>query len=110
MSNHFLLFAFLATSLLISTSSQGSECTANTIQIIGNGQVSLNPDIVRITITAKGEGSTAKIALNSLNVQVNTLLGKFNTLGLPAANYSTSSININQVYNYETSPATLTGS
>lgn len=99
-----LLLAFVATALT------QNSCTSNTFQVTGNGAVSLVPDIVRFSITTTGKGATAAIALNNLNTQINTLLSIFNSYNLPAANYSTSGININQVYDYSTNPNTITGS
>jgi uncharacterized protein len=108
MTSH--LFLLLLAAMLACSQAQGSECSANTIQITGNGQVSLNPDIVSLSISATGNGSTAKTALSNLNGQINTILGIFSAQNIPSANYSTSSININQVYDYSKDPVTITGS
>lgn len=104
------LFLSVLASLLSLYLAQGSICTANTFQITGNGKVSVNPDIIRVNIAASGDGLTAAAALSSLNARVNNLLKTFSLNNIPAANYSTSSININQNYNYSNKPVTVTGS
>lgn len=109
MSHHFLL-SLLAAILLVSAAALDTSCTANTFQIVGSGQVSFNPDIVRLTISATGNGTSASAALSNLNAQINIILSKFNSFSIPEANYSTSGININQVYDYSTTPYTISGS
>ena len=109
MANQIPSFLLLIT-LLTVAAGQDYQCTANTFTVIGNGQVSLTPDIVQVTISATGNGTTAAAALNRLNTQINTILKTFSTLNIPSSNYSTSAININQIYNYSNSPATLLGS
>jgi uncharacterized protein len=108
MTNKFL--TLLIASIMVLASAQGNQCTANTFQVTGNGAISVSPDIVYLTISAVGNGSTAASALSKLNTQVNTILSAFKTLNIPAANYSTSSISIKQLYNYSNTPVTLEGS
>lgn len=109
MASHHFTFLTLA-ALLVFAVAQGNQCTANTFQITGNGQVSVAPDIVHLTISATGEGSVAATALSKLNTQINTIIKAFTTLNIPSANYSTSGISINQVYNYSNKPVTIEGS
>ncbi len=108
MTNKFL--PLLITSIIVLASAQGNQCSANTFYVTGNGAISVSPDIVYVTIEAVGNGSKAAAALSKLNTQVNTILSAFKTLNIPPSNYSTSSISINQVYNYENNPATIEGS
>jgi uncharacterized protein YggE len=109
MANQISTFLLLI-ALLTLAASLDYQCTANTFTVIGNGQVSFTPDIVQVTISATGNGTTAAAALNRLNTQINTVLRAFSTLNIPSSNYSTSAININQIYNYSNSPVTLLGS
>lgn len=108
MTNKFL--SLLLASLLILTAAQGNQCSTNTFQVTGNGRVAVSPDIVTVTIESKGNGSSSGAALSKLNTQVNAILAVFNNLRIPPSNYSTSSISINQLYNYSNTPVTPIGS
>lgn len=108
MANHLLFFVAIAVILAFS-SGQDIRCTANTFKVIGNGQVDILPDIVKVTISATGNGATPALALADLNNQITALINIFTNLGIPTANYSTTSININQVYNYSNNPANIIG-
>jgi uncharacterized protein YggE len=108
MVDHCLFVAVLFAFLAINT--QGNLCTSNTFQITGNGKVSVNPDIVSFTVSATSDGDSASLALSNLNLRINSLLKTFNATGIPPANYSTSGININEVYNYSMTPTTIIGS
>jgi uncharacterized protein YggE len=108
MANHLLFFVAIAVLVSISAN-QDISCTAGTFKITGNGQVFLTPDIITVTILITGNGATPAAALNNLNSQITALIGIFNNQGIPAANYSTSNININQVYDYSVSPAVISG-
>lgn len=98
MKNIFLLLTGLV--ILIAQVSAQASCTANTFQVTGNGVISIVPDIVSFSITATGNGATASAALNNLNTQINAILSTFNSFSIPSTNYSTSGININQIFNY----------
>ena len=102
----FLLFLLISIPALADT----NECTINTFSITGNAELSLTPTIVKVTISGKGEGLTASSALSKLNVQINSLLKTVTSLNIPAGNYSTTAINVNQVLNYSSDPVKIVGS
>lgn len=106
----YLLFFLAVTALFVLTHSQGEECTINTFKITGNGVVYLTPDIATLSLSATGNGATASAALASLNSQITSLINVFKSQGIPSGNYSTSSINIYDVYDYSVSPYRKTGS
>jgi uncharacterized protein YggE len=99
-----ICFLLLSSLLIVGSLAQASCCSVNTINIIGAGSVSLTPDIASISITVSKNGTTTLEALSNLNIQVNQLLAIFKAQNIPAANYSTSSITLDQVYNYNTTP------
>ena len=43
-------------------------------------------------------------------MQINSLLKTITSLNIPAGNYSTTAINVNQVFNYSSDPVKLIGS
>jgi uncharacterized protein YggE len=108
-----LRFSGIAVLLLVACAVEvaraGDCCTVNTISTVGAGKVTVQADISTISITVRGNDTTTSAALNRLNTQVKALIGVFAQQGLPTANYSTSSINFNQIYDYSKSPYVATG-
>lgn len=106
----YLLFLVAITALIALSYTQDAECTINTFRINGNGVVYITPDIATLSLTATGNGPSAAAALANMNTQVAALTGVFKAQGIPNGNYSTSSINIYDVYDYSTSPYRISGS
>lgn len=106
----YLLFLVGIAALLVFSQAQGSGCTIDTFKVNGNGQIFLTPDIATLSIMITGNGNTASAALTDVNNQINNLIAALKNLGIPATNYTTQSINIYDVYNYQTTPYTITGS
>jgi len=101
---------FLCLSLvLIVTITQESCCSANTISIVGNGLVNVTPDIAQINVGVVAFGHTSSIALSNANKQIYLVLAYLKANNIPAANFSTSSINLNPQYDYSTSVAVIVG-
>jgi len=90
-----LIFAFIA--LVIS---QESCCRLQTLSVQGNGRVSIDPDIASLTLYANADGKTSAEALSKVNGIIQKATVILQTFGLPKANYTTSSINLNPQYNY----------
>jgi hypothetical protein len=80
--------------------SQDSCCLQNVLSIVGNGKVSVDPDIATFTIYISRNGKTSSEALSKVNAIVQKATGILTAFGLPKANYSTSSINLYPQYNY----------
>jgi uncharacterized protein YggE len=105
------LLAFLSVVLLlISSNAQNLHCTIDTHKIQGNGQILMTPDIATFSISASGNGASASLALADLNTRINAIVAAFKSQGIPAGNYSTSTITIYNTYNYNTNPYTINGS
>jgi len=79
---------------------QEACCKLQTLTVTGNGRVSIDPDIASFTLNANAQGKTSSEALSKVNgiiQRASTILANF---GLPKANYTTSELNLNPVYNY----------
>lgn len=109
MSNSLLILVAI-TLLFLGGHSQTGQCTIDTFRIQGNGQVTITPDIAVFSISVSGTGKTAALALAGVNSGISAVLAAFKSLGIPSANYSTSTITIYDIYNYSTNPYTITGS
>ncbi len=109
MSNQLLLLVSI-TLLILSVKTQDSQCIIDTYKIQGNGKVNITPDIAVFSVTANGNGPTAAVALANVNSGIAAIVAAFKAQGIPTANYSTSTITIYDVYNYNTVPYTITGS
>lgn len=105
-----LLLLVVIAVLLTSCQSQDSQCILDTFKVSGNGQVNVNPTIAVFSIYAIGNGASAALALQALNDKISAIQAAFNANGVPNSNYSTSSINIYNTYNYSTNPYTIMGS
>lgn len=109
MKSQLLLFVTMAV-LLMHCQAQGGQCTINTFKVTGNALINVNPTIAIFSISTVGNGATAALALQNLNGKINSIVAAFKFNGVPNGNYSTSSINIYNTYNYNTNPYTITGS
>jgi uncharacterized protein YggE len=76
---------------------------------LGTSTVNITPDIAEISITANANDTTSAAALSSVNTLVDSLIAVFDSLNIPAADYSTSSITLTQQINYYLSPYQVIG-
>jgi uncharacterized protein YggE len=109
MKNQLLILVTVAV-LLMHCQAQTGQCVINTFKISGNAVVNVNPTIAIFSISTVGNGASAALALQNLNGKINSIVAAFKANGVPNGNYSTSSINIYNTYNYSTNPYTITGS
>lgn len=75
-------------------------CNLNKIKVTGNAEVKVKPDYATIQIGAEAQEKTTSAALQSLNKKIDELIRIIKAQGIADKDYSTSSLRLNQVYNY----------
>lgn len=101
--------SFLFVVLFATATFAQSCCDQNTIHVSGNAEVKVKPDFASIEIGAQAQESTTSAALNSLNKKIAALIQIIQSQGIATKDYSTSSLNINQVYDYSNGQSVLVG-
>jgi len=76
---------------------------------VGAGTVEVDPDIVSLTITARGQKRTSIEALSFVNGQVSRVNSILSYFGLAANNITTSRISLSPVYVYQKGNSILVG-
>ena len=89
--------------------SSSSEDRSSTLQIVGAGTVEVDPDIVTLTITARGQKRTSIEALSFANGQVGQVNSLLSYFGLGGNNITTARISLSPVYNYQNGNSFLIG-
>lgn len=80
-----------------------------TITVIGEGKASQVPDEAKVDLSITSAGTTSNEAQDANSVAMNALLAKMKSLGLADADLQTSQYNLSQTYDYDVSPAKVTG-
>ena len=101
--------SFLFVVLLATATFAQSCCDQNSIHVSGNAEVKVKPDFASIEIGAQAQETSTSAALNSLNKKIAALIQIIQNQGIATKDYSTSSLNINQVYDYTNGQSVLVG-
>lgn len=86
-----------------------SDLSAPTISVSASGKASAVPDIATTDVTVTKTGTTATEAQNAASTAMTTVLGAIKALGIADADVQTSSFDTSAVYDYDVSPAVVTG-
>ena len=86
-----------------------SDLAAPTISVSASGTASVVPDIATTDVTVTKTGSTAAEAQSAASATMTTVLAAIKALGIADADIQTSSFNTSEVYDYDVSPAKITG-
>lgn len=86
-----------------------SDVAAPTIAVSAVGKASVVPDIATTDLTVMKTGDTAEAAQNSASTAMKSVLAAIKALGIPEADLQTSSFSTTEVYDYDQSPAAVTG-
>lgn len=86
-----------------------SDVAAPTISVSAVGKASVVPDIATTDVAVTKTGDTAAAAQDAASIAMNAVLAAMKTLGIPEADLQTSSFNTTEVYDYDQSPAVVTG-
>jgi len=86
-----------------------ADVAAPTITVTAVGKASVVPDIATTDLTVMKTGDTAAAAQSASSTAMNTVLAAIQALGIPDADLQTSSFNTSEVYDYDESPAVVTG-
>lgn len=100
---------FCLVALLLVTALAQNCCDQNTIKVSGNAEVKVKPDFATIEIGAEAQASTTSEALRLLNSKIDTIIKIIEGLGISPKDYSTSSLRLNQVYEYRNNENVLIG-
>jgi len=84
-------------------------CDLNTIKVSGNSEVKVKPDYATIQIGAESTEKTTSEALRALNLQIDQLIKVIKSQGVAEKDYSTSSLRLSQVYDFQNGENILTG-
>ncbi len=86
-----------------------SDLTAPTISVSASGKASVVPDIATTDVTVMKNAATAADAQSAASATMTTVLAAIKTLGVPDADIQISSFSTSEVYDYDVSPAIVTG-
>jgi uncharacterized protein YggE len=86
-----------------------ADNAAPTITVSATGKASIAPDIATTDIAVTKTGSTAEAAQSAASKAMTTVLAAIKALGIADADIQTSSFNTSEVYDYDQSPAVVTG-
>lgn len=84
-------------------------CDQNTIKVSGNADVKVKPDYATIEIGAEAQDRTTSAALRLLNAKIDQIIQIIKAQGISDKDYSTSSLRLNQVYEYRNNENVLVG-
>lgn len=84
-------------------------CDLNKIIVTGNAEVKVKPDFATIEIGAEAQEKTTSAALQTLNKEIDELIKIIKAQGIADKDYSTSSLRLSQVYNYQNGENVLVG-
>lgn len=84
-------------------------CDQNTIKVSGNADAKVKPDYATIEIGAEAQDRTTSAALRLLNAKIDQIIQIIKAQGISDKDYSTSSLRLNQVYEYRNSENVLIG-
>ncbi len=86
-----------------------SDNAAPTITVTATGKASVVPDIATTDISVTKTADTAAEAQSAASKTMTTVLTAIKALGVAEADLQTSSFNTSEVYDYDQSPAVVTG-
>lgn len=86
-----------------------SDQTAPTISVSGEGTAYGSPDLRKVDLTVQSEASTTNAAQDANSAKIATLLAALKTLAIDDKDIKTSNYSIYPEYDYDKSPAVITG-
>lgn len=86
-----------------------STTKTDTFTVNGTGKVSVDPDIVRVTIGHTVQGSTVKQTREALNKTINAVKDALVTMQVAKQDIKTSGFSINPIYDWSNSKQRITG-
>lgn len=86
-----------------------SELAAPTISVSATGKASVVPDIATVDLTVENTASTTEDAQNDASAAMTSIINAMKALGIADADLKTSSFSTSEVYDYDVSPAKITG-
>lgn len=86
-----------------------SDLSAPTIAVSATGTVSASPDVATVDVSVSKEASTATEAQDLASSSMTTVVAAMKDLGIASDDLQTSGFSTREVYDYDQSPAVLTG-
>lgn len=86
-----------------------SELAAPTISVSATGKASVVPDIATVDLTVEMTASTAAEAQADASEAMTAVVDAMKALGIESVDLQTSSFSTSEVYDYDVSPAVITG-
>lgn len=86
-----------------------ADQSAPTITVSATGKSLVKPDIATTDMTVTKTASTATEAQNVASVAMKTVIDAVKALGVPEEDLTTSNFNTSEVFDYDVSPAVVTG-
>jgi uncharacterized protein YggE len=77
--------------------------------VLGEGKVSVTPDIAKVTLGIEGTGASLKTVQNAVNTKSKALTDAVKKLGIGESDIKTTSYNVYPQYDYTTSTRRITG-
>lgn len=111
----FMVYGIIFTGVQIKTAMQESRMTgfsdipAPTIVVSATGTAAAVPDIATVEMSVTKTAATAIQAQSDASAASTTLLAAIKAIGIEDADIASSSFSTNAVYDYDVSPATISG-
>ncbi len=86
-----------------------SELAAPTISVSATGKSSVVPDIATVDLTVENTASSAVTAQNDASAAMAAVIHAMKNLDIESTDLKTSSFSTSEVYDYDVSPAVITG-
>ncbi len=86
-----------------------SDVSAPTISVSATGKANAVPDLATTDITVMKTGTTAEAAQSAASKAMDVVLEAVKIIGIPEADLQTSSFSTSEVFDYDQSPAVVTG-
>lgn len=104
MPNRRLFAALLAASIALPAVAQAAEPVPPRIIVIGEGEMSVAPDLALLSLSVMREAKTAREALDANNDAIAAVIAAMREAGVAERDLQTSNLQINPRYDYVTKP------
>lgn len=99
-----LLAAILAASIALPAAALAAEPLAPRVIVMGEGEMSVAPDLALLSLSVMREAITAREALDANNAAIAAVLAAMKSAGIADRDLQTSNLQINPRYDYVTKP------
>jgi uncharacterized protein YggE len=99
-----LFAALLAASIALPTAALAAEPTPPRVIVVGEGEMTVAPDMALLSLSVMREAATAREALDASNDAIAAVIAAMKAAGVAERDLQTSNLQINPRYDYVTKP------